>query len=78
MSKVAVTPVKVLQTNDTELVNRTNKRIRREAYVWTTLEHENILTFNGVIDGFGSLPAQVSPSMKNGSHDNYLKQSQFT
>ncbi|KAG1799057.1 kinase-like domain-containing protein, partial [Suillus variegatus] len=47
--------------------------IRREAYVWITLEHDNILTFNGVVDGFGPLPALVSPWMENGSLDYYLK-----
>ncbi|KAG1778249.1 kinase-like domain-containing protein [Suillus placidus] len=73
-SKVAVKSVRVPQASDTELVNRTSKRIRREAYVWITLEHENILTFNGVIDGFGPLPALVSPWMENGSLDSYLKQ----
>ncbi|KAG1853471.1 kinase-like domain-containing protein [Suillus subalutaceus] len=72
--KVAVKSVRIPQANDTELVNRTSKRIRREAYVWITLEHENILTFNGVIDGFGPLPALVSPWMENGSLDSYLKQ----
>ncbi|KAG1720885.1 kinase-like protein, partial [Suillus lakei] len=45
----------------------------REAYVWITLEHDNILTFNGVIDGFGLLPALVSPWMENWSLDSYLK-----
>lgn len=51
-----------------------SQRIRRETYVWITLEHENILTFIGVIDGFGPLPALVSPWMENGSLDSYLKQ----
>jgi serine/threonine protein kinase len=51
-----------------------SQRIRREAYVWITLKHQNILTFNGVIDGFGPLPALVSPWMENGSLDSYLKQ----
>ncbi|KAG2114466.1 kinase-like domain-containing protein [Suillus cothurnatus] len=73
-SKVAVKSVRIPQANDTELVNRTSKRIRREAYVWITLKHQNILTFNGVIDGFGPLPALVSPWMENGSLDSYLKQ----
>jgi hypothetical protein len=50
-----------------------SQRIRREAYVWITLEHENILTFNGAIDGFGPLSALVSPWMENGWLDSYLK-----
>ncbi|KAG1719387.1 kinase-like domain-containing protein [Suillus lakei] len=72
-SRVAVKSVRVPQADDTQLVNWTTKRIRREAYVWITLEHDNILTFNGVIDGFGLLPALVSPWMENGSLDSYLK-----
>ncbi|KAG2108160.1 kinase-like domain-containing protein [Suillus discolor] len=71
--KVAIKSVRVPQADDTELVNRTSKRIRREAYVWITLEHENVLTFDGVVDGFGPLPALVSPWMENGSLDSYLK-----
>ncbi|KAG2140928.1 kinase-like domain-containing protein [Suillus bovinus] len=71
-SKVAVKSVRVPQADDTELVNKTSKRIRREAYVWIKLEHENILPLNGVVDGFGILPALVSPWMENGSLDNYL------
>ena len=50
------------------------QRIRREAYVWITLKHDNILTFYGIIDDFGLLPALVSPWMENGSLDSYLKQ----
>ncbi|KAG2088085.1 kinase-like domain-containing protein [Suillus discolor] len=72
-SEVAVKLARVPQANDTELVNRTSKRIHREAHVWITLEHENILTFNGVVDGFGPLPALVSLWMGNGSLDDYLK-----
>ncbi|KAG1730478.1 kinase-like domain-containing protein [Suillus lakei] len=72
-SMVAVKSVRVPQADDTQLVNWTGKRIRREAYVWITLEHDNILTLNGVIDGFGLLPALVSPWMENGSLDSYLK-----
>lgn len=56
------------------LIHFNSQRIRREAYVWITLEHENIVAFNGVIDGFGPLPALVSPWMENGSLDSYLKQ----
>ncbi|KAG2134521.1 kinase-like domain-containing protein [Suillus clintonianus] len=72
-SKVAVKAVRVPQANDIKLVATTSKRIRREAYVWITLEHDNILTFSGVVDGFGPLPSLVSPWMENGSLDSYLK-----
>ncbi|KAG1721984.1 kinase-like domain-containing protein [Suillus paluster] len=72
--KVAVKSVRIPQAGDTQVVDRASKRIRREAYVWITLVHDNILTFNGIIDGFGLLPALVSPWMENGSLDVYLKQ----
>ncbi|KAG0701066.1 kinase-like domain-containing protein [Suillus ampliporus] len=72
--KVAVKSVRIPQAGNTQLVDRASKRIRREAYVWITLTHDNILTFNGIIDGFGLLPALVSPWMENGSLDSYLKQ----
>jgi len=36
------------------------------------LEHDNILKFYGIVEGFGLLPALVSPWMENGSLDNYL------
>ncbi|KAG1872869.1 kinase-like domain-containing protein [Suillus tomentosus] len=73
-SKVAVKLIRVPQADDTELVNRTSKRIRREVHVWIDLEHDHILTFNGIVDGLGPLPALVSPWMENGSLDSYLKQ----
>ncbi|OJA20095.1 hypothetical protein AZE42_07712, partial [Rhizopogon vesiculosus] len=47
--------------------------IRREAYVWITLSHDNILSFEGITDDFGQLPALVSLWMENGSLDVYLK-----
>lgn len=37
------------------------------------LKHENILQFHGIVEGFGLLPALVSPWMENGSLDQYLK-----
>jgi serine/threonine protein kinase len=52
----------------------TEQRIRREAYVWINLKHANILKLHGIVEGFGPLPALVSPWMENGSLDSYLKQ----
>ncbi|KAG2046357.1 kinase-like protein [Suillus hirtellus] len=65
---------RVPQADDKEVVNRTSKRIHREVHVWIDLEHDHILTFNGIVDGLGPLPALVSPWMENGSLNNYLKQ----
>ncbi|KIK35701.1 hypothetical protein CY34DRAFT_32641, partial [Suillus luteus UH-Slu-Lm8-n1] len=47
--------------------------IRREAYVWIQLLHDNILPLEGVTEGFGPLPAFVSLWMEEGSLDGYLK-----
>ncbi|OAX34176.1 kinase-like protein [Rhizopogon vinicolor AM-OR11-026] len=50
-----------------------NQRLRREAYVWIKLKHVNILPFEGITEGFGLLPALVSPWMENGSLAVYLR-----
>ncbi|OJA14538.1 hypothetical protein AZE42_11077 [Rhizopogon vesiculosus] len=73
-SKVAVKSVRIPQSGDKELVEKTGKRIRRETHVWIDLDHDNILKFLGIVEDFGLLPALVSPWMENGSLDDYLKQ----
>ncbi|OJA18794.1 hypothetical protein AZE42_10012 [Rhizopogon vesiculosus] len=66
--------VRIPQSDDTQVVEKAVQRIRREAYVWIGLKHNNILKFHGIVEGFGLLPALVSPWMENGSLDRYLKQ----
>ncbi|OAX33316.1 kinase-like protein [Rhizopogon vinicolor AM-OR11-026] len=73
MCKVAVKSVRIPHTNDKELVEKIGKRIRRETHVWIDLDHDNILKFLGIVEGFGPLPALVAPWMENGSLDSYLK-----
>ncbi|KAG2128319.1 kinase-like domain-containing protein [Suillus bovinus] len=70
---VAVKSLRVPLTTDVESLNKIGKRVRREAYVWIQLEHDNILPLDGVTEEFGLLPALVSPWMEGGSLDNYLK-----
>ncbi|KAG1728741.1 kinase-like domain-containing protein [Suillus paluster] len=70
---VAVKSIRVPHTSDIELVKRTCKRIRREAYVWIKMSHDHILPFEGVTEDFGPLPALVSPWMENGSLNDYLR-----
>ncbi|KAG1868007.1 kinase-like domain-containing protein, partial [Suillus tomentosus] len=48
-------------------------RIRREIYIWSQLSHDSILPFEGVTEGFGPLPALVTPWMENGSLNDYLR-----
>ncbi|KAG2033156.1 kinase-like domain-containing protein [Suillus americanus] len=71
---VALKSVRVPTGADGELIRKTGNRIRREAYVWIQLSHNHILPFEGVTEGFGPLPALVTPWMENGSLNNYLRQ----
>ncbi|KAG1730479.1 kinase-like domain-containing protein [Suillus lakei] len=70
---VAVKSIRVPQASDEVLVKRASTRIRREAYVWIKLSHNRILSLKGVTEGFGQLPALVSPWMENGSLNDYLR-----
>ncbi|KAG1870694.1 kinase-like domain-containing protein [Suillus subalutaceus] len=53
-------------------------RLFREIKIWMRLEHENIVPFLGVTEGFGSLPALVSPWFKNGVLTEYLQREHET
>lgn len=70
---VAVKSVRLPTDADEELVQKMSNRIRREAYVWIQLSHDNILPLEGVTEGFGPLPAFVAPWMKNGTLNDYLR-----
>jgi hypothetical protein len=48
-------------------------RLFREITLWLKLEHKNIVPLWGVADGFGSLPALVSPWLENGALTGYLQ-----
>ncbi|KAG2364537.1 hypothetical protein BDR07DRAFT_774518 [Suillus spraguei] len=55
-------------------IKKAKKVILHQASIWIELYHDNILRLEGIInDGFGPLPALVSPWMENGSLDEYLK-----
>ncbi|KAJ7917886.1 kinase-like domain-containing protein [Mycena leptocephala] len=54
-------------------LKRFGQRLRREAYVWSTLRHHNILPFFGLCDIGVGLPALISPFCKFGNIRNYLK-----
>lgn len=54
-------------------VEKAKQIILHQASIWIGLDHSSILRLEGVIsDGFGLLPALVSPWMENGSLDDYL------
>ncbi|KAG2144100.1 kinase-like domain-containing protein [Suillus bovinus] len=69
---VAVKSIRLL-SEDATMLKKIGKRIRREVYVWVRLLHDNILPLEGVTEGFGPLPAFVTPWMENGSLNDYLK-----
>ncbi|KAF8188161.1 kinase-like domain-containing protein [Mycena galopus ATCC 62051] len=72
-SKVLVL-LKNLRTSDDETqLEALERRLRREAYVWSTLRHHNILPFFGLCDIGVGLPALVSPFCKFGNIRSYLK-----
>ncbi|KAJ7508902.1 kinase-like domain-containing protein [Mycena galericulata] len=72
-SKVLVL-IKTLRTSDDESqLEAWGRRLRREAYVWSTLRHHNILPFFGLCDIGVGLPALISPFCKFGNIRNYLK-----
>ncbi|KAG1906275.1 kinase-like domain-containing protein [Suillus fuscotomentosus] len=58
--------------NDPDILKIIN-RLFREIKLWLKLEHENIVPLWGVTDGFGSLPALISPWLENGSLTEYLQ-----
>lgn len=70
---VAVKSVRIPTGADRELIRKTGNRIRREAYVWIQLSHDNILPLEGITEGFGPLPAFVAPWMENGTLNDYLR-----
>ncbi|KAG2351032.1 hypothetical protein BDR07DRAFT_1502878 [Suillus spraguei] len=51
---------------DTIMLRAISKRVRREAYVWIQLEHDNILPLERITlaEEFGPLPALVSAWME--------------
>ncbi|KAG2368635.1 kinase-like domain-containing protein [Suillus spraguei] len=51
----------------------TTDRLFREIKLWLKLEHKNIVPLLGVADGFGSLPALVSPWLDNGALTGYIQ-----
>ncbi|KAG2073272.1 kinase-like protein [Suillus decipiens] len=71
---VAVKDIRIPQGNDKKLVRLASKNISLLASLSISLAHENILVYYGIIEGFGLLPALVSPWMEKGSLDDYLKQ----
>ncbi|KAG2035109.1 kinase-like domain-containing protein [Suillus americanus] len=60
------------------LLSLVRQRLFREIKLWLKLEHENIVPLFGVTDGFGSLPALISPWFQNGTLTGYLQRKHKT
>ncbi|KAG1853432.1 kinase-like domain-containing protein [Suillus subalutaceus] len=71
---VAIKVVRVPDSNQTALLEKIARSIRREAYVWAKLKDDHVLSLHGITMGFGVLPSFVSSWMTKGSLDSYLKQ----
>ncbi|KAG2358158.1 hypothetical protein BDR07DRAFT_308164 [Suillus spraguei] len=65
--------VKEIKFGESPDVLKIINRLFREIKLWLKLEHENIVPLLGVTDGFGSLPALISPWFQNGTLTRYLQ-----
>lgn len=68
---VDVAVKEIILRGGVDMLTVTN-RLFREIKLWLELEHENIVPLWGVADGFGALPALVSPWLENGALTGYL------
>ncbi|KAG1737454.1 kinase-like domain-containing protein [Suillus lakei] len=68
---VEVAVKEIILRNDADMLTVIN-RLYREIKLWLKLEHKNIVPLWGVADGFGSLPALVSPWLENGALTGYI------
>jgi serine/threonine protein kinase len=75
--------IKVIRSAFTDKeVKQFNEKLLREARLWTTLNHDNIIPFLGIMTTSDmsrySAPAIVSPYYKNGSLTKYIASSNLT
>ncbi|KIK94596.1 hypothetical protein PAXRUDRAFT_439517 [Paxillus rubicundulus Ve08.2h10] len=59
--------------NDANAIQECGKKLKGEVYIWIRLDHPNVLKLCGIANGFGPLPALVSPWMENGDLTEYLE-----
>ena len=50
------------------------QRLDREARVWHTIKHPNVLEFLGIVRNIGGFSALVSPYCAKGNIENYFEQ----
>lgn len=69
---VDVAVKEILLKNDVNM-STIIRRLSREIKLWLKLKHKNIVPLWGVADGFGPLPALVSPWLENGALTGYVQ-----
>lgn len=72
-SNCADVAVKEIILGNHENMSTIINRLFRQITLWLKLELKNIVPLWGVVDGFGSLPALVSPWLENGALTGYLQ-----
>jgi len=70
---VAVKVIRNFESDDEALVQKKNRRVRRELVVWRRLKHECILPLLGVSRNFGPYPAMICPWADKGALTVYLE-----
>ncbi|KIJ63427.1 hypothetical protein HYDPIDRAFT_29670 [Hydnomerulius pinastri MD-312] len=69
---VAVKSIR-LEVGDSEDRVYKTRKLYKEASIWKSAKHKNVLQFLGLTLGFGPLPSLVSPWASNGTLTSYLK-----
>ncbi|KAI6028133.1 kinase-like domain-containing protein [Pisolithus marmoratus] len=70
---VAVKCIRLLGGQSQREKDKAIRRLRREVYVWVELTpHKHVLPLYGTVNGFGHLPALVSPWAENDTLTNYV------
>ncbi|KAJ3571980.1 hypothetical protein NP233_g3388 [Leucocoprinus birnbaumii] len=74
--------IKVLRTSeDQEQIETIRRWLNREAKVWHSLKHKNVLPFLGLASGFGRFercPALIAPYCVNGTVADYVRRSDIS
>ncbi|KAI6111290.1 kinase-like domain-containing protein [Pisolithus sp. B1] len=71
---VAVKCIRLLGEQSQQEIDKVIKRLQGEVYLWAKLTpHEHVLPLYGTVNGFGHLPAMVSPWAENGTLTSYVE-----
>ncbi|KAH7888949.1 kinase-like domain-containing protein [Phlebopus sp. FC_14] len=70
--KVAVKAIRSHVMNEVGFDTQ-KEMVEQELRIWAKLDHPNILPLYGIVDGYGPLPAMVSPWAENGTMTDYIE-----